>query len=216
MNFNRRQLFQIAASALSFSGIGACWWKFYTYINAYMDFGQSEFLSATPLLEPKEAGAIRFAVIGDFGLESASARSVSNLVKNLQPDFVTTVGDNNYRDGAAHRIDHNIGRYYHEFIYPYQGVYGEGAQINRFFPVLGNHDWRSLTCIDGQCHGPYFDYFTLPGNQRYYTFEWGPVRFFMLDSDPHEPDGIDGLSTQAMWLRRELMASKAGWFILAG
>lgn len=66
-------------------------------------------------------------MIGDFGLESASARSVSNLVKNLQPDFVTTVGDNNYRDGAAHRLDHNVGRYYHEFIHPYQGIYGEGA-----------------------------------------------------------------------------------------
>ena len=24
---------------------------------------------------------------------------------------------------------------------------------------------------------PYLDYFTLPGNERYYDFTWGPVHF---------------------------------------
>lgn len=55
MNLNRRQLFQIVATAISFSSVGACWWEFYAYTNAYMDFGQRESLSTTPLLKPKEA-----------------------------------------------------------------------------------------------------------------------------------------------------------------
>ncbi len=82
------------------------------------------------------------------------------LIKNWDPDLIITTGDNNYPDGAADTIDENIGQYFHEFIAPYKGSYGEGAQENRFFPSLGNHDWHSP---DAQ---PYLDYFTLPGNER--------------------------------------------------
>ena len=37
---------------------------------------------------------------------------------------------------------------------------------------------------------PYFDYFTLPGNERYYDFTWGPVHLFALDDIDSEPDGV--------------------------
>ena len=83
---------------------------------------------------------IRFGVIGDFGSGSTSERDVANLVKSWSPDFIITVGDNNYPDGAASTIDGNIGQFYHSFIYPYSGSYGAGAATNRFFPSLGNHD----------------------------------------------------------------------------
>lgn len=109
-------------------------------------------------------------------------------------DFVITVGDNNYPSGAASTIDPNIGQHYHQFISPYRGSYGAGATTNRFFPTLGNHDWESLQCQNGVCTGPHFDSFTLPGNERYYEFEQGPVHFFALDSDPREPDGTTSTS----------------------
>ena len=110
----------------------------------------------------------RFAVIGDFGCGCQAELDVSNLVKSWNPEFIITTGDNNYDFGEASTIDANIGQYYHDFIYPYVGSYGAGADTNRFFPSLGNHDWGDgyiqppATAVQ-----PYLDYFTLPGNERY-------------------------------------------------
>ncbi|MEZ4708271.1 MAG: metallophosphoesterase [Caldilineaceae bacterium] len=158
----------------------------------------------------------RFAVVGDYGVAEPDAERVADLIKGWQPDFIVTTGDNNYEKGRAEDIDANIGAYYRGYIVPYLGRLdgqnsGEITLVNRFFPSLGNHDWESMSCSEGLCVGPYLDYFTLPGNERYYSFQRGAVRFFVLDSDPREPDGITPLSNQAMWLRDELKNSTATW-----
>lgn len=170
-------------------------------------------LGGCAVLQPPDARApktepIRFGVIGDFGKASESAQQVADLVKSWEPDFIVTVGDNNYPDGSAKTIDENIGQYYHNYIGNYQGSYGPGAATNRFWPALGNHDWLAP---DAQ---PYLDYFTLPGNERYYTFTKPGVQFFMLDSQPDEPDGATGDSIQARWLREELSLSPARWRVV--
>src|SRR6476661_8662271 len=98
-----------------------------------------EFLEARML-----CASTRIAVIGDFSsdLQTAPTRDVANLVKSWSPEFIATVGDNNYPDGAASTIDSNIGQYYHDFISPYSGSFGAGSPSgNRFWPTLGNHDW---------------------------------------------------------------------------
>ena len=152
-----------------------------------------------------QAAPLKFAIIGDFGLVGQPALDVANLVRSWNPQFIATIGDNNYEKGGADTIDINIGQYYHDYIYPYKGTYGAGADINRFFPILGNHDWYTAGAK------PYLDYFTLPGNERYYDFTWGPLQFFMLDSDYHEPDGNTADSVQAAWLKARLAASTAQW-----
>jgi len=152
--------------------------------------------------------SIRFAVIGDFGDGSTAEGDVANLLKSWDPDFVITVGDNNYPDGAASTIDAHIGQFYHEFIYPYNGTYGSGATTNRFFPTLGNNDWDTLSAK------AYLDYFTLPGNERYYDYVWGPVHFFVIDSDNREPDGKTSSSVQAAWLQSQLTASTSMWNVV--
>lgn len=151
------------------------------------------------------SGTIRFAVIGDYGDGSQAEKDVANLVKSWNPDFVTTTGDNNYPDGAASTIDAHIGQFYHNFIYPYQGTYGSGATTNRIFPSLGNNDWDTLNAK------PYLDYFSLPGNERYYDYVWGPVHFFIVDSADREPDGNTSSSVQAAWLQNRLRASTSTW-----
>ena len=154
---------------------------------------------------------VRFAVIGDFGKAGPTEADVAELVKSWEPDFIVTTGDNNYDRGSAATIDANIGQYYHNFIGAYGGEYGDGAAQNRFFPSLGNHDWRGMTCLFGSCRGAYLDYFTLPGNERYYDFVWGPVHIFILDSDSKEPDGNAPDSRQAQWLRTQLLNSRSPW-----
>ncbi|UCD41307.1 MAG: metallophosphoesterase [Chloroflexota bacterium] len=151
---------------------------------------------------------LRFAVIGDYGTGNQKEADVAALIKSWNPDFIITTGDNNYPDGAASTIDENIGQFFHEFIAPYKGSYGESGQENRFFPSLGNHDWHAT---DVQ---PYLDYFTLPGNERYYDFYWGAAHFFVLDSDSDEPDGSDSSSVQAAWLQSQLAASNSPWKIV--
>ena len=154
-----------------------------------------------------------FAVIGDFSSDQTTAptRDVANLVKSWNPDFVATVGDNNYPDGAASTIDTNIGQWYHQFISPYKGTYGGGATTNQFFPAIGNHDYDSA---DGSGYQPYLNYFTLPGNERYYTVTDGNTEIFIVNSDSHEPDGTSSTSTQGKWLQAQLAASTATWKVV--
>ncbi|MBK8795566.1 MAG: metallophosphoesterase [Anaerolineales bacterium] len=161
-----------------------------------------------------DSDVTRLAVIGDFGMDNQPEADVAALVASWQPDAVITTGDNNYPDGKAETIDANIGKHYQAFIYPYRGNYGAGASTNRFFPTLGNHDWHT-TAGSPPLPQPYLDYFTLPGNERYYDVVIGPVHLFAIDSDPHEPDGIEERSAQADWLRNALAASTAPWRIVA-
>jgi hypothetical protein len=153
--------------------------------------------------------SIRFAVIGDYGHNTAAEAQVAALVAGWNPDFVITTGDNNYPDGEAATIDHHIGQYYSQFIGNYQGSYGEGSPVNRFWPSLGNHDWNSIQCNENGCHGPYQEYLTLPGNERYYDVDHGLVHLFAVDSDSREPDGFRPDSIQANWLQGRLAASEA-------
>jgi tartrate-resistant acid phosphatase type 5 len=151
---------------------------------------------------------IHFAVIGDYGSGEKAAADVARLVQSWGVDFIITTGDNNYPDGEAETIDKNIGQFYQAYIAPYQGAFGTGADRNRFFPTLGNHDWNTDQAQ------PYLDYFTLPGNERYYDFTWGPVHFFALDSDSREPDGMNRSSAQAAWLQTRLASSTSPWQVV--
>lgn len=149
-----------------------------------------------------------FAIIGDYGSNYSQEGSVANLVKSWNPGFIITAGDNNYPDGASSTIDVNIGKYYHNYIYPYTGSYGTGSDINRFFPCLGNHD---VTTSSG---GPYFQYFALPNNERYYDFIKGNIHFFVINSNSSEPSGNSASSVQATWLKNKLAASTSVWNIV--
>ncbi len=184
-----------------------------TWRSQFGDTLSSQSLVATAAATGLTSSATHFAVIGDFGADSTAEGEVAALVKSWSPDYILTVGDDNYDTGSASTIDANIGKYYHDYIAPYVGNYGAGSATNRFFPSLGNHDWGN---VDNNPQGdqPYLNYFTLPGNERYYTFTEGPIQFFALDSDANEPDGITSTSAQAVWLQQQLAASTATYKIV--
>ena len=102
-------------------------------------------ITLTPIstATPTPLPPVRFAVIGDYGLAGDAEAAVAALVHSWQPDFILTVGDNNYPSGATDTMDENVGQYFQAYIYPYYGQYGPGADTNRFFPTLGNHDWTT-------------------------------------------------------------------------
>jgi tartrate-resistant acid phosphatase type 5 len=155
---------------------------------------------------------LKFALIADFGWDGPGEKRVADLVHSWQPSFVVAAGDDNYPDGAAATLDRNIGQYYHDFIAfapQYTGPYAQhGSAQQRFFAALGNHDWHTA---DVQ---PFIDYFDLPGNKRYFQVSQGPVDLFVIDSDPHEPDGVEADSKQAQWLKQAMLASVAPYKVV--
>jgi len=157
------------------------------------------------------------AVIGDYGDDDDDTRAVADLVKGWSPDYIVTVGDNDYSDGAYKgtftALEFSIGQYFHDYIGNYQGSEGSGATTNRFFPTPGDHDWGD-TCDDPTGLDDYLSYFTLPasssGNERYYDFRKGDLHFFSIHSlEGCEPDGVTPTSTQGQWVENTAAASDA-------
>jgi hypothetical protein len=164
---------------------------------------------SVPIDQPlSSAEVMTFAVIGDFGDAGHAVQQVAGMVRSWEPAFIITTGDNNYPDGEAETIEENVGQYFQAYI--------EGDET-RFFPSLGNHDWRP------QSVRTYTEYFPISesnantnssGNERYYDFVQGPVHFFALDSNGEEPDGNTADSRQADWLQAQLAASTTPWQIV--
>jgi hypothetical protein len=150
--------------------------------------------------------AARFAAIGDYGMANTAEGRVADLVKGWNPDFIITLGDNNYPIGALDTIQANIGDYYGSYI-------TADLATNRLWPSLGNHDWYT----DGAA--PYLSYFTLPGNERYYDLVRGPVHLFAIDSETvnpgnplqGEPDGVTATSIQGVDMLARINNSTACW-----
>lgn len=158
-------------------------------------------------------------IIGDYGIVQGSTTQSFKVAESItlnNPDFILTTGDNTYQTNT-NSFDDTVGRLYHQFMYPYTGASGSGALINRFFPVIGNHD----DDITGDVtYNFYTNFFTnlnplavntgsLRPHYRYYTFKKGNVQFFCLNSDTNEPDGVTQTSVQAQWLKQEISSSVA-------
>lgn len=155
-----------------------------------------------------QLNAQMLAVFGDYGNGGAGERSVAELVRRHNPDYIITTGDNNYPSGKASTIDQNIGQFYAAWIGSYKGAYGKGSEKNRFFPCIGNHDWMTWR------GAPYKKYFDLPGNERYYDVILGNVHLFVLNSNKGEKHGTTENSRQAKWLREQLGKSDSRWKIV--
>lgn len=164
--------------------------------------------SSTPEPSPTPVEPVVFVAIGDYGQAGNEEFALAEMIDSWQVDFIVTLGDNNYPDGSAETIDENIGQYFHRYIGDYKGEYNRGSEINRFFPSIGNHDW-SFNGIE-----PYLDYFTLPGNERYYDVVWENIHLFVLNSDPQEPDGVGTSSVQAAWFQEVIAASTSKWNVV--
>lgn len=145
---------------------------------------------ATPL---EESDSVRFAVYGDTRSVPDDHRKIASALAAEAADglaFCLHTGDltNNGRvlEGWAR-----------EFFGPAQDLM---AQVP-MYPVLGNHERNSEY---------YFDFFELPGNERWYSFDRGPVHVICLDSySPLAPD-----SDQYQWLADDLANCDSAWKVL--
>ena len=142
------------------------------------------------------AAPFSFVVIGDHGEHTTSSQAaVRDRILALEPDFIVSVGDMIYDEGAAEDFDPR-------FFTPY------AALIRRvvFWPCLGNHDVRTSG------GAPWRAAFYTPANnpdhnEGYYSFTQGNGTFVVLDSNRSTSPG----SAQYDFLEQELAASNATW-----
>ena len=130
---------------------------------------------------PKGLAPFSFVTLGDTRSRHDIHQKIVNQVISKNPMFVINTGDlvsngDNIQDWEKFfEINHQL---MHRVPY---------------FPVLGNHENNSDF---------YFDFFNLPGNERYYQFSVGDALFLMLDSEGPEfetPAYIKDENREAFW-----------------
>ena len=133
-----------------------------------------------------------FVVFGDTRTQPKFHQAVVERIVAQAPDFALNTGD---------LVEH--GRRADEWKTFFEIERGLLARAP-LFPVLGNHEGNSPL---------YFDYFYLPGNERWYTFDYGNARFVCL-----QVDGVADFrpgSEQYGWLEGTLAANTQPWLFVA-
>lgn len=141
-----------------------------------------------------------FFAVGDIGEAVEDEGTPDKLGQALIPfvdslNFGLLLGDIIYPDGRSEDYDTNLFQYFGE-VFPYVPV----------FTVLGNHDW----------HEPeenYMKEWKLPGNEHYYSFDYGNVHFIGLDTKNGE---LYNYNEQVAWFQSDLATSKKqfDWIIV--
>jgi hypothetical protein len=149
--------------------------------------------------------SITFAVITDFGNCSDLQQNVASMVNEWHDiAFIVTAGDNHHGTSSGCTMGS-----YSEAVGTY---YGTWVQEQKFWPVIGNHDYD---ISGGVANLPaYFDFFHYLDGAYYYDLREGPVHFFMIDSGPIGSEGDVGAVVQQAWLEEALAESDAPWKIV--
>ena len=149
-----------------------------------------EHLAAQQITLPQRKNSVRFAVIGDVGTGDRSAYDLASMVIKSHAKFPFTfailLGDNIY--GSERPQD-----FERKFTIPYKPLLDAKVE---FRAALGNHDDPNQR---------FFKPFGM-GGERYYSFQKGNVKFYVIDSDYLDPD-------QVKWLDKELVGKGTGWKI---
>ncbi len=168
-------------------------YEYYVHVNTD-EFGEVKSFPLSFRTPPVQSDSVTFAVYGDSRTQAVEHEMVVlSMVEKFgdKLDLCIHTGD---LVGDGLNEDH-WGR---EFFRPAHKLL---AQVP-LYPVLGNHERNSAY---------YFDYFDLPGNERWYSSKRGPVHFIYLDSySPLTPD-----SKQYKWLKQELVGSTSAWKVVS-
>ena len=168
-------------------------YKFHVEVSS-AEFGRIQSPPVSFRTPPEEQDSVTFAVYGDTRTQPAQhARVVAAIMEKFgeKLDFCLHTGDL-VADGS------NRDSWPLEFFSPAEDMLSRLAIL----PVLGNHERNSDN---------YFEFFDLPGNERWFSYDRGPVHIIHLDChfSSLQPD-----SEQYAWLQSDLVQSDAPWKIL--
>jgi hypothetical protein len=123
--------------------------------------------------------------------DACQAKATSDLALKLAPDFVLTLGDEQYRNGSLP-----------DFESSYDKTWGRLKSITK--PVAGNHEYNTFGAAG------YYDYFGAAAGLRgagYYSYDLGDWHVVALNANCPAVGGCEKTSLQEQWLRRDLAAN---------
>ncbi len=133
---------------------------------------------------------IRFAVYGDTRSQPGKHQAVAEAIAAEKAGFVIHTGDLVAR-GAKWSL------WPVEFFRPADALLRSAV----FWPIRGNHEEDGLL---------YREFFDLPGNELYFSFDCGNLHFVVLDSN------LQGRELEEMfqWLENDLAGTDAKWILV--
>ena len=167
-------------------------YEFYVDVKT-AEFGQVKSPTVSFKTPAEESNSVTFAVYGDTRSVPKDHRKVASAIaENFgdKAEFCLHVGD---LVGNGLVFD----SWPKEFFGPAEELLGRMP----LYPVLGNHERNSIH---------YFNFFNLPGNERWYSFDRGPVKFIFLDSFSSMKPNSD----QYKWLVDELEICNSAWKVM--
>jgi len=141
--------------------------------------------------EPDQA-RFTFVALGDTRTQHRVHQAVVERIVGLTPDFVLHTGDLVADGGSADAWE------------TFFEIERELMAYAPVFPTLGNHERKSRE---------YFDLFYLPGNERWYAFDYGNARLVCLQVDGTAH--FTPQSEQYAWLEETLAANTQRWLFVA-
>jgi len=144
-------------------------------------------IAAQEVALPNRNGSVKFAVIGDNGTGDSAqfqlAKTFTDFHQKFPFEFVIMLGDNIY--GSQDFVK--------KFEQPYKALLDQKVS---FYASLGNHDDQNER---------FYKNFNM-GGKRYYSFEKGTAKFFVIDSTLVDREQLN-------WLDKELGSSGSEWKI---
>ncbi len=147
---------------------------------------------------PATSTSFRFTAFGDCGTGDQYQYDTAEQLELLSPRSALHLlpGDIVYNNGGRKRYQER-----------YFDVYWKTIRNVVFWPALGNHD------VNNSCQGcAWFEFFYTPANnpdniENYYSFDYGPAHFVVLDDELTREQG----KTDQMldWMDQDLEDAKA-------
>jgi predicted phosphodiesterase len=130
-----------------------------------------------------------FTVIGDTQRNPTVTGRICKLMWALRPHFVVHCGD---------VVDEGPDKkqWVGDLFVPGADLWARVPLM----PCIGNHEKN---------HAYYYQYFSLPDPEYYYTYRYGNAQFFVLDTNTRRK--LDATGEQYQWLDKELAKSDATW-----
>ena len=137
------------------------------------------------------ASPVRFVVLGDSGEGSVDQAALVTQIKSVPFEFMLHAGDMAYESGTFQEFEAN-----------FFDMYDDLLQHFPIFPASGNHEYETNDAA------PFRAVFSLPNNERWYSFDWGSVHFSVLDTE------LLGNRDQGRWLSSDLANTKKPWKVV--
>lgn len=160
-----------------------------------------------------DSGPHRFWVVGDSGNGSQAQIDAFQALQDFvesdgkEVDAYLHVGDMAYNSGTDT-----------EFTNHFFNIYRDMLRNTVCWPSMGNHEGGSASGVTGI--GPYYDAYVTPtlgqaggapsGTEAYYSFDYGPIHFVVLDSHDLDRSPAAAMGT---WLRADLEQNNSDWLV---